>query len=120
MSESDLSSVLENNMRSIIESDNSAISSSHSHHYGHNGHIGSTSSTPVAHGKQGSFFSTFLGGYQTRGTLLSSPAFKSRSTVHSTSNNSHIGHTSSMHDFVSESGTKVADLCIFLALFISL
>ena len=104
MSESDLSSVLENNMRSIIESDNSAISSSNSHHYGHNAN---SSSTPIAPGKQGSFFATFLGGYQNRGNSLLSPAFKSRSAVLSTPNNSNIGHTSSMHDFVPESGMKV-------------
>ena len=110
MSESDLSNVIENNMRSIIENnDNSTISSQNSHHYGnnshnnHNNHHNHTSSTPIAHNKQGSFFATFLGGYQNRGNSILSPAFKSRSTVLSTPNNSHIGHTSSMHDFVPES-----------------
>ena len=117
MSESDLSNVIENNMRSIIEnSDSSTISSQNSHHYGnnsHNHHISNTSSTPIAQGKQGSFFATFLGGYQNRGNSILSPAFKSRSTVLSTPNNSHIGHTSSMHDFVPESGIYFIDFKYF-------
>ena len=128
MSESDLSNVIENNMRSIIEnSDNSTISSQNSYHYGnnnshnnhnnshnnHNSHSNNTSSTPIAQNKQGSFFATFLGGYQNRGNSILSPAFKSRSTVLSTPNNSHIGHTSSMHDFVPESGIQFIDFKYF-------
>lgn len=118
MSESDLSNVLENNMRSIIESDNNNSSSSNNHHNHHNhygsiGNSGNVSSTPINTGKQGSFFATFLGGYQNRGNSLLSPAFKSRSTVLSTPHNAHIGHTSSMHDFVPESGTKVIDYSVY-------
>jgi hypothetical protein len=119
MSESDLSNVLENNMRSIIENDNNNSSSSNNHHnhYGSIGNSGNVSSTPINTGKQGSFFATFLGGYQNRGNSLLSPAFKSRSTVLSTPHNAHIGHTSSMHDFVPESGSKVIDYSVFLLCF---
>lgn len=122
MSESDLSNVLENNMRSIIENDSNTNSSSsnhhnhnnHNNHYGSIGNSGNVSSTPINTGKQGSFFATFLGGYQNRGNSLLSPAFKSRSTVLSTPHNAHIGHTSSMHDFVPESGTKVIHYSVHL------
>ena len=114
MSESDLSNVLENNMRSIIESDNNTISSNNNH-YGSIGNSGNVSSTPIITGKQGSFFATFLGGYQNRGNSLLSPAFKSRSAVISTPNHANIGHTSSMHDFVPESGREVIDNGISLS-----
>jgi hypothetical protein len=106
MSENDISNILESNMDSIIEQDSSNNSSYISNsNYGFTGSTGSSaSSTPIAPGKHGSFFASLLGGslYQNRTTSILSPAFKSRANPTAALNTT--GHTSTMHDFVPESG----------------
>jgi hypothetical protein len=106
LSENDISNILESNMDSIIEQDNSNNSSYISNsNYCFTGSTGSsTTSTPIAPGKHGSFFASLLGGslYQNRSSSILSPAFKSRANPTAAPNTT--GHTSTMHDFVPESG----------------
>ena len=110
LSESDISNILERNMSSVIENENSYSGNNSSH----SNYSNSATSTPISQGKHGFFSLIGASLYPNRNNLLS-PAFKTRAQLnanaHANSNSSSstasTGYTSAMHDFVPESGRRL-------------
>lgn len=114
LSESDISNILERNMSSVIENENYSGSSGHISNYSN-----SASSTSISQGKHGFFSLIGASLYPNRNNLLS-PALKTRAQLNASardatiSSTSSTGYSSSMHDFVPESGTRFFILVKFM------